>query len=180
MKIPRADQIVSLLIMGGLIFALVPLANAQSGTEVSSSDIRAKVQDCLAKETHDERHDCMVSLKENGSGFGLGNWLRKHGRGRGAMMGLALLPDGAKEELKACKDQNVDMADRKECAKSVMEKYGIDMPPMGGMMGQMGRMGVIKHGIGECMKMGDRGEASACFLEKYDAYRKGIQSPEPQ
>jgi len=147
--------------MGGLLFALVPLVSAQ-GVGVSE-EVKAALEDCRLKETKEESKTCMQSLKEENGlpGFRMGMRF-KH-------MPRPEISDEARTALEACKDKE-DKTEKMECVKSVSEGFEIKPPMMmGRFMGRMGR----GNGVGECMKMEDRGEASTCFLKIYDRHRSG-------
>ncbi|MAE38027.1 MAG: hypothetical protein CL969_00120 [Euryarchaeota archaeon] len=78
------------------------------------------------------------------------------------------IPEGAREELRECKEKET-REEKRECAKAVFEKYDID-PPVRRIRRHFKHK--IGRGVGKCLRLEDRGEASQCFLNIYDKVKQ--------
>ena len=114
MNIKMLDRLVSLSIMGVLVFAAAPLASAQD-TDANGSN---------GPQYH-----------QRGRGFGFGRFQRGHRRGHRRAF-FQSLPENVQTALTACRENNEDdRAAKRACAKQVLEDNGIEKPEHKGRRG---------------------------------------------
>lgn len=168
-----AQKTFSLLLLGGLTLGSIPVAAAEG--IVSDEDrqaIRSALLECRQKETREEKRECVRSVRDQYSDIApnLGRRLRRH---RGALKNIS---EEARDALKECR-QNETREDKKECAESVAEKYGFELPTKKGlrkhrMHHRIGRLSdEQKEELRSCREHDTREEKRACMKEIFETIR---------
>lgn len=187
------DRILSLSILGVLLFAFAPAANAQffggddngqrgrgrgfgQRQEFRQSipqDVREDLRACRENnEEHEDRKACADAIFE-------ANGIEKpehHGRrGRGHKKEFFQgLPEDVQDDLRQCREDHEDREDRKACADAILEANGIEKPerPERPQISEE-----VREELRSCREEneGDREAARACAEQVFE--QNGIERP---
>lgn len=133
-------RFVSVSMLGAIALASAPFVGAQGFgqdlTDDQRQEIRTELEAC--RDNNEDRADrkaCADAIFEN-------NGINRPERGpRGDHEDRPALPEGAKEALMACHEDNTDHEGMKACAEAVAEELGFTLPEMGPRMDKGRKMG---------------------------------------
>lgn len=170
-------RFVSASMLGAMALASAPFVGAQGFgqnlTDDQRQEIRADLEAC--RDNNEDRADrkaCADAIFES-------NGINRPERGprgdrgdHGDREDRPALPEGAKEALMACHEDNTDHEDMKACAEVVAEELGFTLPEMGPKMNKGRKMGhEFRLSITEsCGERANTNEWKECAKES----RKGV------
>lgn len=171
-----AQRFLSLSMLTAMAIIAAPLASAHGFGQGLNDDqrdaLRTELQSCRdANDTKEDRQACAQAVFSNNGIDAPARGPRGNNK-RGERMG-ADLPDGAREALKTCHDENDNPEDMKACAQEIANQYDFELPEMGHRM--RGRRGPMmrprfqnldddtRAQIKECHDLEEKDETRSCM-----------------